>query len=86
MSDLRPNTFQTPNEYVDKYLYLLTSDECKVLLYAVRRIFGFNKDQDRIAVSQFADGLVSTKICRRRVQIERQPYSHILSDPELLCR
>lgn len=59
MSDFIPNSFQCPNIYVDKYLELLTPEEFKVLIFMVRRIFGFNKRQDRIARSQFEHGIIS---------------------------
>lgn len=56
-----PNSFQTPNAFVDKLMPYLTSDEWKVLTYAMRRIFGFNKRQDRIALSQFTDGVENSE-------------------------
>lgn len=59
MSEFIPNSYQTPNAYVDQYMHLLTPEEWKTLCYAVRRIFGFNKRQDRISLSQFMNGLVS---------------------------
>ena len=43
-SDFIPNSYQTPNAYIDKYLHLLTGEEWKVLSYAIRRILGFQKD------------------------------------------
>jgi hypothetical protein len=58
-STFEPNTFQTPNEYVDRYLPYLTGEEVKVLLYATRRILGFQKRQDRISISLFTDGMRS---------------------------
>jgi hypothetical protein len=54
-----PNSFQTPNDYVDNVMPHLTGEEFKVLVYAVRRILGFQKRQDRIALSQFTDGTKS---------------------------
>jgi hypothetical protein len=51
-----PNSFQTPNGYVDQFMTLLTGEEYKVLIYATRRILGFQKRQDRISISQFTDG------------------------------
>lgn len=51
-----PNSFQTPNAYVDDLMYLLTSSEWKVLSYTVRRIFGFQKRADRISISQYIEG------------------------------
>jgi hypothetical protein len=51
-----PNSFQTPNAYVDQFMPFLTGEEYKVLIYATRRILGFQKRQDRISISQFTDG------------------------------
>jgi len=59
MSNFIPNSFQTPNVYIDAVMPLLLPHEFVVLSYAVRRIYGFNKRQDRIALSQFTDGTVS---------------------------
>jgi hypothetical protein len=56
---LLPNSYQTPNLYVDRLMALLTPEEWKVLSYASRRIFGFQKRQDRISLSQFTDGTVA---------------------------
>lgn len=56
-SDFIPNSFQTPNIYVDAYLHLLTGEEWKVMTYAIRRILGFHKRSDRISLSQFAKGI-----------------------------
>jgi hypothetical protein len=53
------NSYQTPNSYVDDLMWLLTPTEWMVLSYAVRRIFGFQKRQDRISISQFESGMVS---------------------------
>jgi hypothetical protein len=60
MSDhnpLIPNSFQTPNIYVDDFMAFVTEAEYKVLSYAARRIFGFGKPSDRISLSQFVDGI-----------------------------
>lgn len=51
-----PNSFQTPNAYVDDLMPYLSDSEFKVLIYAVRRILGFQKRQDRISISQFTEG------------------------------
>lgn len=58
-SEFIPNSFQTPNIYVDSYLHLLSGEEWKVLTYAIRRILGFNKRSDRISLSQFSEGIVN---------------------------
>jgi len=52
-----PNSTQIPNDYVDKFLAFLTPEEWKVLTYAARRIFGFQKRQDRISLTQFSEGI-----------------------------
>lgn len=54
--ELYPNSFQVHNYYVDTFLHLLTGEEVKVLLYAIRRIHGFQKSNDRISLSQFVNG------------------------------
>ena len=54
-----PNSAQLPNVYVDRYMSFLTPQEWAVLTYMVRRIFGFQKRQDRIAITQFVRGLKS---------------------------
>lgn len=60
-----PNTFQHPNFFVDELMYLLTPEENIVLTFAIRRILGFQENissrKDNISLSQFVDGIVSTK-------------------------
>jgi hypothetical protein len=53
----RPNTTPTPDELFDLFLTGLTHAELKVLLYIVRRTFGFKKDADRISLSQIVRGI-----------------------------
>jgi hypothetical protein len=53
----RPNTTQTPDVLFDKWLPELTFAELKVLLYIVRRIFGFRKDTDEISLKQICEGV-----------------------------
>jgi hypothetical protein len=59
VSSFVPNSFQTPNAYVDVFMPYLTGEEYKVLNYATRRILGFQKRQDHISLSQFTDGTKS---------------------------
>lgn len=56
MTRLVPNSYQKPNLFTDKLMRFLTGDEWKTLDYALRRTFGFNKEADRISVSQFMNG------------------------------
>ena len=47
-----PNGYRTLNDYADRYMHLLTSDEWKVLSYVVRRTFGFQAREGRISLTQ----------------------------------
>ena len=60
----KPNTTPTPDDVFDVFLSALSHAELKVLLYIVRRTFGFKKDTDRISLKQIAEGIV-TKQGRR---------------------
>src|SRR3990172_4581440 len=55
---LVPNAFQVPNEVVDEgWLKELGGAEIKVLLFIIRKTFGFNKiGGDRIPLSQIITG------------------------------
>ncbi|MDQ2636814.1 MAG: replication protein, partial [Actinomycetota bacterium] len=46
-----------PDQIIDELMADLSGAELKVLLYVVRRTFGFGKDADAISVSQMADGI-----------------------------
>jgi len=54
----RPNTTPTPDEVFDVFLTQLTHAELKVLLYIIRRTYGFQKDSDSISLSQISSGIV----------------------------
>lgn len=60
-----PNTFQHPNIFIDRLMYFLTPEENTVLTFAVRRILGFQENissrRDNISLSQFVEGIRSTK-------------------------
>jgi hypothetical protein len=60
---LIPNTFQTPNGYIDEILPYLTGNEFKVLLFAVRHIYGFRQyitdNKREISISMFCNGYAS---------------------------
>ena len=47
------------NIYVDMLMALLTGEEYKVLVFAIRRIEGFHKEHDFISISQFTKGIKS---------------------------
>ena len=58
MNALMPNGTQMPDTYYDIYLGMLLSEEWKLVSYVARHTFGYKKDSDCIALSQFANGIV----------------------------
>jgi hypothetical protein len=54
-----PRYTQVPDELFDELLPYLSGAELKVLLYIVRRTFGFKRDSDNIALSQMLKGIVT---------------------------
>lgn len=54
-----PNYTPTPDAVFDRLLPELTESELKVLLYVVRRTFGFRKDADAISISQMVNGITT---------------------------
>lgn len=67
MTDFIPNSYQTPNALVDEVMYLLTSEEWRVLSYAVRHILGFQESLSsrmrRLSISVFEKGYASYPGC-----------------------
>ena len=53
----KPTTTQTPDALFDFWLTRLTGPEIRVLLYAIRRIYGFGKESDDISLHQFLHGI-----------------------------
>jgi phage replication O-like protein O len=52
-----PNYTQVPDELFDELMADLSGTELKVLLYIMRRTFGFKKDQDNISLNQICHGI-----------------------------
>jgi hypothetical protein len=52
-----PTTTPVPDQLFDELLDHLTGAEIKVLLYIIRRTYGFKKDQDNISLSQLIHGI-----------------------------
>ncbi len=52
-----PNYTQVPDELFDRQLPDLTGAELKVLLYIMRRTFGWKKDSDNISLKQMVEGI-----------------------------
>ena len=59
-----PNSFQTPNFFVDECMSLLTGNEFKCLSFLARKTFGWQKRSDRISKSQIiaATGLANETV------------------------
>lgn len=53
-----PNYTQVPDVVFDELLSELSESELKVLLYIIRRTFGFKKESDTISLRQMTDGIV----------------------------
>jgi Bacteriophage replication protein O len=53
-----PQYASVPDVLFDMLLPELENAELRVLLYIIRRTFGFKKDSDNIAISQMVDGIV----------------------------
>ncbi len=52
-----PGTTAVPDYVFDFLLKILTGNELKVLMYIIRRTFGFGKNADAISLSQFKEGI-----------------------------
>jgi Bacteriophage replication protein O len=52
-----PNYTQVPDELFDQLMPDLSGAELKVLLYIIRRTFGFKKNSDPISFNQFLSGI-----------------------------
>lgn len=60
------HSFQNPNIVVDAWAKSVTGNELKIIQVVIRKTLGFNKEWDRIAISQFQEytGL-SRRTCQR---------------------
>ncbi len=54
-----PNYTMVPDELFDELLPDLSGAELKVLLFVVRRTFGFKRDRDRISLAQMLHGITT---------------------------
>jgi hypothetical protein len=54
---LSPRYTQVPDELFDELMSHLSGAELKVLLYIIRRTFGFKKDSDNISLNQICNGI-----------------------------
>ena len=54
---MSPRYTQVPDEVFDEVMPHLSGAELKVLLYVIRRTFGFKKDADNISLAQICKGI-----------------------------
>ncbi len=54
-----PNYTMVPDELFDEQLPYLSGAELKVLLYIIRRTFGFKKESDSVSLNQMTNGIVT---------------------------
>jgi hypothetical protein len=54
-----PNTTAIPDQFLDWVMQDLSLNELRIMLYIMRRTFGFKKQRDAIALQQFVDGIVT---------------------------
>src|SRR3954466_8419915 len=52
-----PNTTPVPDVLFDELLLRLDNAELRVLLYIIRRTYGFKRSTDNIAISQMVEGI-----------------------------
>jgi DNA-binding transcriptional ArsR family regulator len=55
-----PNYTQVPDELFDQLMPDLSDPELRVVLYIIRRTFGFKRDQDNISLSQMVSGITTS--------------------------
>ena len=55
----KPTYTMVPDQLFDEQLPYLSGAELKVLLYIMRRTFGFKKDSDDISFSQICDAITT---------------------------
>src|SRR5512135_393009 len=70
-----PHYTQVPDELFDTLMVELSGAELKVLLYIIRRTFGFKRDSDTISLSQMLGGLKASdgRQLDRRVGLTKKP-------------
>lgn len=53
------NYTQTPDQFFDEVAPFLSEAQLKVMLYVIRRTYGFKKDADKISLNQMLNGIVT---------------------------
>src|SRR3954449_2239946 len=59
MGFISPRYTQVPDELFDELMAHLSGADLKVLMYIIRRTFGFKKDSDNISLNQICNGITT---------------------------
>src|SRR5262249_22457059 len=70
-----PSYTMVPDEVFDELLVELSGAELKVLLYIIRRTFGFQRESDTISLSQMLHGIATRdgRVLARGVGLSKKP-------------
>ena len=79
-----PTTTPVPDQLFDELLYELTPTEVVILLYIVRRTYGFKKLSDNISLKQLAEGITtrSGKVLDRGTGLSKATIARVLKTLE----
>jgi hypothetical protein len=77
-----PNYTQVPDEVFDELLAELSGNQLKVLMYIIRRTFGFKRESDNISINQMLYGITTKhgKILDRGVGLSKPTLLQALRD------
>lgn len=77
-----PNYTQVPDEVFDELLAEVSGNQLKVLMYIIRRTFGFKRDSDNISISQMLHGITTKegKVLDRGVGLSKPTLLQALRD------
>ena len=75
-----PNYTMVPDELFDQLLPVLSGSELKVLLYIIRRTFGFKRESDTISLSQMLNGIITRdgRVLDRGAGVSKPPLLQAL--------
>jgi DNA-binding transcriptional ArsR family regulator len=79
-----PTTTPVPDQLFDELLFYLSPSEIKVLLYIIRRTFGFKKSSDNISLKQLCEGIITKdgRILDRGTGLSKATVARVLTSLE----
>jgi hypothetical protein len=80
-----PNTTQVPDAFFDVVAPQLSEAELRVVLYIIRRTFGFKKDSDTISLRQMVQGITTKdgRVLDRGTGLKKSAVANALNGLEL---